>query len=161
MNMQRTPPSVPRVRGKAIVFYAFLASMHGTAGCWVWPRAKNPKGYGVAAVEGQRDYAHRAAYRIRKGPIPPGRVVMHICDNPGCVNPDHLSLGSHADNTRDCCLKKRHAFGARSGNAKLTEDAVRSIRADTRRQREIAAEFRVSRSTVCMIQKRRIWSHIQ
>lgn len=82
-------------------------------GCWLWQAARYPRGYGMVNVG--RDlygkqfttYAHRVAYVVAHGPIEPGQVVMHACDTPACVNPDHLRLGSQGDNNRDCFAKGR------------------------------------------------------
>lgn len=80
------------------------------SGCWMWSGSTNPNGYGHVTLHGVRG-AHRIAWALMNGPIPAGRVVMHGCDNPPCVNPDHLSLGSQMDNIHDAIAK-----GRRRGN---------------------------------------------
>jgi lambda repressor-like predicted transcriptional regulator len=76
-------------------------------GCHEWSGGRSPQGYGSVAFEGQMRGAHRLAYELFVGPIPDGMVVMHECDNPCCVNPAHLRVGTYADNTRDMLEKGR------------------------------------------------------
>lgn len=82
----------------------FLANIEKTSSCWEWTACKTPTGYGVFG-EGR---AHRISYALFKGPIPTGMCVCHACDNPSCVNPDHLWLGTQADNIRDMNAKGRN-----------------------------------------------------
>ena len=100
-------------------------------GCWEWRGDRSPGGYGRV-----RDYArklllvHRVTWSIVNGkPIPDGMVVRHSCDNPPCFNPDHLILGTHADNDHDRDVKGRTANGTRIGASKLTDGQVEQIRA--------------------------------
>jgi hypothetical protein len=74
-------------------------------------------------------YAHQYMYRLTKGSVPEGLVVRHTCDNPSCVNPEHLIVGTYKDNTQDAVARGRNAFAERSGTAKLTSVEVRAIRA--------------------------------
>jgi hypothetical protein len=94
-----------------------------------------------------------------KGRVPDGMVVRHKCDNPACVNPDHLELGTHADNVADRDARGRTARGERL-HAKLTEDDVLRIRADSRSHRAIGADYGVAHSTVGNIKRGRKWSHL-
>lgn len=75
--------------------------------CWEWMGGKNRDGYGTAVFLSRHYGAHRASWMIHNGPIPKKMSVLHRCDNPGCVNPDHLWLGTQADNVRDCKAKGR------------------------------------------------------
>lgn len=76
-------------------------------GCWVWKGTKNRKGYGQISVDGRHERTHRVAYRLTYGEIPEGMVVRHRCDNPPCINPDHLEVGTSADNSRDMVERGR------------------------------------------------------
>lgn len=76
------------------------------SGCWEWNKSRNPKGYGYFQVLSE-GLAHRASYRLHNLNCPRGKVVMHSCDNPPCVNPDHLSLGTIKDNNQDRHFKGR------------------------------------------------------
>tara|TARA_R110000868_G_scaffold90170_1_gene250595 strand:+ start:277 stop:816 length:540 start_codon:yes stop_codon:yes gene_type:complete len=78
-------------------------------GCWEWKSARGgPMQYGVMSFGGNARNAHRISWMINKGPIPEGKFVLHKCDNPTCVNPDHLFLGGYLENNRDMTQKKRH-----------------------------------------------------
>jgi len=80
-------------------------------GCWEWKGAKVGSGYGEFWFEGAMVLAHRFSYELFKGPIPEGKLVCHMCANRRCVNPDHLWLGTHKENTEDCILKGRFSKG--------------------------------------------------
>lgn len=82
-------------------------------GCWLWTSAKNPQGYGSFWKSGTHRLAHRVAYGALKGPIPDGSDVRHDCDNPPCVNPDHLRTGTRSDNMRDCVERGRNPYAAK------------------------------------------------
>ncbi|RSK29880.1 HNH endonuclease signature motif containing protein [Hymenobacter metallilatus] len=75
--------------------------------CWVWQRGLNRTGYGQFCVFGSNIYAHRFSYSLHFGPIPDGMVICHKCDNPSCVRPEHLFLGTYSDNTQDAVQKGR------------------------------------------------------
>lgn len=88
--------------------------------CVVWTRSRNRAGYGQIQINGRATMAHRAAYEASKGPIPEGLIVRHTCDNPPCIKPDHLILGTVADNNRDKAERGRAPV---AGAAKASRDA--------------------------------------
>ena len=76
--------------------------------CWEWSGGKNDKGYGLIGLRKKLYYVHRLSYEWHLGPIPDGMLVLHSCDNPACVNPSHLSLGTVQDNSNDMVERRRH-----------------------------------------------------
>lgn len=130
--------------------------------CVEWAKARGRQGYGVAWQNGKKISAHRFAWIKANGPIPTGMCVLHRCDNPSCVNPEHLFLGTRGQNNADRAAKKRNAdiSGEKHPMAKFTEKQVCSIREDSRSQRAIAAEYGVTQSCISNIKRRRSWAHI-
>ncbi len=129
-------------------------------GCWLWA-AKTDYGYGRFSV-GYKSYrAHRFSYQTFVGEIPEGILVCHRCDIPPCCNPDHLFLGTDAENVADMIAKDRSPRGRRHPMATLSETDIADIRASKERGAHLARMYGVSRTTVCDILKRRTWSHIQ
>lgn len=128
-----------------------------STGCWLW-KILSRGGYG-AAWAGKPISAHRLAWTLARGPIPAGMQVLHRCDVRRCVNPDHLFLGTHAENMADRNAKGRQACssGERHPNAKLTSADVLAIRASSALQRVLAAEYGVSISTISDIRRYRLW----
>ncbi|QIG62592.1 HNH endonuclease [Sporosarcina phage Lietuvens] len=105
-------------------------------------------------------YLHRYVYEIEVGEIPKGQVVMHSCDNPSCINIQHLSLGTNLDNLRDMVQKGRSSFGERNGKAKLSESDIFKILSDDRDALTISKEFGVTRTHIYLIKARKTWSHL-
>lgn len=134
------------------------------SGCWLWTGASNRRGYGSTNFNKRRQESHRVSWRIYRGEIPDGISVLHKCDNPGCVNPDHLFLGTNSDNMKDAFRKKRgripHHKGEKAHSAKLTEFDVRQIRKSTNSCAEIAKEFGICQSNVSAIRRHKTWRHI-
>ena len=130
----------------------FLGRVNKTDSCWLWIGTKNGYGYGIILMPGEKSTrAHRYSYELHKGEIPEGMVVMHSCDTPACVNPTHLSLGTRTDNNRDAVKKSRNAFGEKNGHCRLSAEQIKSILADTRKQRVIAREYSVTQSHISRI----------
>jgi hypothetical protein len=145
----------------------FMAKVQKTEGCWLWigHRHKGKYCYGRIGMNGKMIYAHRTAYLLFVGPIPEGKYVLHDCpdgDNPCCVNPAHLWLGTYKDNRRDCIEKGRanSATGSRHGRAKLTESLVRVLRdefASGATRPALALKYRLSETQIGNIVLRRHW----
>lgn len=102
--------------------------------CWEWLASRNNAGYGKMAIDnkGKLEYSHRLSYQMYKGEIPQGLVVMHSCDNKGCVNPNHLSVGTHKDNigsaARNGLMNKRpRLYGEKNGAAKYTDEQILQV----------------------------------
>jgi hypothetical protein len=110
-------------------FWRFVTK---TDGCWLWrASSRNENGYGVLGRTGRGTgfvKAHRFSWELHRGPIPVGLLVLHACDVPSCVNPDHLSLGTHADNSADCRRKWRTKHGDYGFAPTLRTDQVAFIR---------------------------------
>jgi hypothetical protein len=85
----------------------FWEKVDKSGDCWLWTGHRGCKGYGAAWAEGRHQAAHRVSWELAFGAIPDGLHVLHHCDNPPCVNPDHLWLGTNSDNQRDCVAKGR------------------------------------------------------
>jgi hypothetical protein len=144
----------------------FMRKVEVTPECWEWRAGRTSCGYGVTSW----DRAHRISYRMFNGDIPAGMYVLHKCDNRNCVNPDHLFLGSHADNMADMaekgrgrsCPKERHARGSRVGVSKLKEEDIPVIRkrAQSESKAALAREYGVDASTVSNIVHRKIWAWV-
>ncbi len=125
--------------------------------CWLWTGLKTRGGYGIFSVGGRSVLAHRYTYERSYGPIPAGLAIMHRCDKPACINARHLSAGTPRDNCRDKIVKKRHAYGERHPNARLTFAAVREIRVSGETQIALARRFGVSTATIRNIQNGTSW----
>ena len=154
-----------------------------TEHCWVWTGA-TVKERGQLFHRGRLDLAPRVSWELHRGLIPDGLWVLHTCDNPACVNPDHLYLGNRQDNGKDAAERgrtvailhpellprgKRHgrqtkpertARGSRHGCAKLDENTVETIRKSAAPNKTLAALYYVSRDTIEAIKARRRWKHV-
>lgn len=140
----------------------------GTDECWPWLASRDRHGYGhigLGGREGGTGYAPRVSWELHNGPIPEGLWVLHRCDNPACVNPAHLFLGTPKDNTADMMVKGRanRARGEDSGGAHFTAEQVVEIRATHARgrsMRALARQHGVSHSTISAMVHLRTWSHV-
>ncbi len=134
--------------------------------CHEWRAYRNRTGYGVFSVRtGVNNQAHRFAYEMENGPIPEGMYVLHSCDNPGCVNPEHLRVGSQKENMDDRRVRGRDADrrGERNGGAKLTDSAVVEIRRlykEGEMQKDLAERFGVANQLISRIVNRKCWVHV-
>lgn len=162
----------------------FWAKVEKSNNCWLWTAAKDKHGYGAIRTKQSAIKAHRVSWVLAHGQIQNdgsyhGVCVCHKCDNRLCVNPDHLFLGTHADNMRDMKIKGRRADGDRNGSrlhpervprgesngqAKLTtlqSIEIRSLYADGNiSQRKLAAQFGVSQTHIGRITRKKLWKHI-
>lgn len=142
----------------------FWAKVEKSRGCWRWTAA-TWDGYGLfdtGLVLGTRK-AHRVSWTIHNGSIPRGKQVLHACDVRHCVRPDHLFIGTNADNCRDKIAKGRHAHGEKMGASKLTEAKVRrmfAMRAEGKLHREIAEAFGIASPTATLVLNRKRWKHV-
>ena len=132
--------------------------------CWWWTGCRNDKGYGRVKYHGRMWTAHRLIYSLDIRPIPPGLLACHHCDNPSCVNPDHIFIGTALDNHKDRDAKGRGAYGERSRQSDLKESDILAIR-----KRYIpyvvslaclAQEYNVSKKNILNIVKQRVWKHL-
>lgn len=157
-----------------------LAHVAHLGRCWIWIGTRNPHGYGNFHVGRVSVLAHRLAWEMRHSYSAQGFFVLHHCDNPSCVNPVHLWLGTPADNVRDREWKKRGgaAYGDRNGSktmpnrirrgqdapsAKLTTAQVLEIRAlfaAGRPKKTLAKRYGVHRATIFSIVNRETWTHV-
>lgn len=133
------------------------------SGCWHWTGSQNNNGYGVVSFRGKQVAAHRAVYTILKEEPPAGVDCCHTCDNPPCVNPDHIFLGTRADNMRDAARKGRTVRGERATNSVLTDGIVIEARQRFEAGEEIAslaAGFGVKRKTLWAAIRGDTWRHL-
>lgn len=149
----------------------FWASIEKTDGCWLWKGTRNNMGYGWFHYQGKSFLAHRYSFELAFGKIPHGLLVLHHCDHPLCVNPEHLFLGTQADNMHDMISKGRANLargpeilqGEHNATAKLTNEKVLQIR-ELRRSgltlRELSKRFGVCVSEISQICLRQVWQHL-
>lgn len=139
----------------------FLMKRTMGPGCWLWTGAKHNRGYGVMRNAGRNQRATHVAWFFANEEWPaPGLVVRHKCDNPGCVRPDHLELGTQKQNVRDAVSRGRNARGQLCGYARLTDANVVDIRSADGSQRAIGDKFGVSQSMVSAIRLGKRWKHL-
>lgn len=166
----------------------FWSKVDMSGSCWVWIASCAKNGYGAFKMPGKVAYAHRISYELAYGTIPDGLLVCHTCDNKRCVRPEHLFLGTNADNMRDMAQKgrhyshtkpdrlptgdrngartkpERHARGERGGKAKLTNTDVQAIRSEYDSggisHAALARRFGVCETSIRNIINRKTWTHI-
>mgnify|MGYP002654780646 CR=1 FL=1 len=141
----------------------FLSKIHKTETCWNWTACRNVDGYGRFGIDKKLYNAHRVAYELWKEPIPANMIVRHMCDNPACVNPAHLELGTHQDNVQDKVERGRQQRGIKHHKSKLTDDDVREIkilRGFGFTYKELSSMYGIGPSPICLIVKGVRWKHI-
>lgn len=135
-----------------------------TDSCWIWNGYKNPKGYGLVGRNGKQRLVHRVVFELTHGEIGDGLCVCHKCDNPSCVNPEHLFTGTIIENTMDMVKKNRQAKGENAGGTKLTSNEVMEIRRHIKDGKlsiaEIANLFNVGRNCIYAINDGTTWGHL-
>jgi hypothetical protein len=142
----------------------FMAKVEKTDSCWLWTACKTPQGYGRFFFDGGNKLSNRVAFELFVGPV--GQFhVLHKCDNPSCVNPAHLFLGTNADNVADKVAKGRvpSAVGVLNSHARLTPIDVIEIRkahADGEQRSKIAKRFGIAPAYVNQISAKQAWRHI-
>lgn len=152
-----------RPRNTIEMFWSRVDKADGPNACWLYGGPGFYKGYGVFPFDNKIYHAHRLSYILTHGDIAKDLVVRHSCDNPPCVNPAHLSLGTRADNSADMVKRGRSSFGERRPLAKLTEDqvcAIRKLKAEGKNSFEIAPAFGIAPGTVRNVANRHSWKHV-
>jgi len=132
-------------------------------GCLEWTACKNDRGYGIFWMNNENMRANRASWEIFHGAIPPGKLVLHLCDNTGCVSPACLWLGDIQDNSDDKLYKGRQAKGENQGLSRMTEEKVieaRDLYEKGYKIRALARKFGISQSPMQQILRRTTWKHI-
>lgn len=160
-------PLPPKLRGSLRWFWGCVDRSSGDNGCWPWLRGRHTFGYGEFTLnEKSSAPAHRIAWELINGPIPDGLFVLHSCDNPPCVNPKHLFLGTQMDNMQDMIqkgrAKKRH--GRLHPCTKLTEHDIPKIFSLRRKgffYADIADIYDMSVYAISAILHRRTWKHVK
>lgn len=141
-------------------------AISGNTACWEWTAYRKPNGYGQFTLgKGQFRAASRVSFALTHGVVPEGLVVCHTCDNPPCVNPRHLFIGTQSDNAYDCSRKGRanRARGVATPSHRLTERQVRAIRSEPVTygvKARLAREYGVSAHTIADILAGRKWRHV-
>lgn len=143
----------------------FLAANPKLDSCWEWSAGKDRQGYGMFYANGKTYKAHRVSYFLSNGEFDLSLCVCHKCDNPSCVNPEHLFLGTVLENNVDRHKKGRSKNkptpGMSHNMAKLTDEAVLDIRSSVGvLQKELAQKYRVSVATISRIQAGKGWKHL-
>ena len=140
----------------------FDGSRAHDSGCIVWQKRCSNRGYGEISYLGNKSLTHRVMYELINGPVPEEKCVCHTCDNPPCINPKHLFLGTQSDNMKDCVKKGRgyNPKGEQHPSSKLTESQARKIKSSPLLTSILAVDFGVSTSTILSIKRGTTWKHL-
>lgn len=149
--------------GTALAWLQEQILQRSRSDCWAWPFSMRYRDYGVLRYLGQNMNAAGVALILtgHPRPDPPTNHLIHACDNPPCVNPDHLRWGTHQENMADKMAKNRHAYGEKIGRGKLTDEDVRAIRKDHRTQEAVAASYGVTHRVIGKIRNGSLWKHVE
>jgi DNA-binding Xre family transcriptional regulator len=137
----------------------FWAKVKKTRGCWLWTGYGDKKGYGLVSLNDSPFLATRVAYSLIHGDAG-DLCVCHKCDNPACVNPKHLFLGTVADNNTDMRDKRRHRYGETHQNTHLTEKDVLAIRRSNKTTMALGEQYGISRHEIGLIKRGKRWAHV-
>ncbi len=163
---KKTAPKLFDLRGYELVIQQLIGKNSFVAdnGCWIWKRFKNKQGYGFLRFRKRGMNAHRASFIAHGGSFPNGKnLVLHSCNNPSCVNPEHLRAGSYLDNSDDKIKVQHHPHGIHTKASKLDEasvHAIRSLASSGVKRESIADHYQISLSTVFRILRKESWKHI-
>lgn len=135
-----------------------FVSPEPNSGCWLWDSAYVDHRYGVMWLDGRNQYAHRVSYMLHKGEIPQSSYVCHKCDNPACVNPDHLFLGDARENALDCVRKGRRHGQTLTVN-QVAEIKKRLLGGESRTV--LAREFSTTLKVIEGIAQGAKWKHVE
>lgn len=149
------PPSIRRPLHER--FWEKVDRSGGDDACWIWTGAIISTGYGSIRIDGRGKLSHRISWELVNGSIPQNKLVLHKCDNPPCVNPEHLFIGTYLDNVVDMYAKRR-------GRAKLTEEKVKEIRrrrAGGESRVVLSREYGVTHAAIYLIDTGKNWAHVK
>lgn len=158
-----------RILRKKSLEFRLLSKIVIIDDCWHWDGCRNEWQYGKILVNKKCKMAHRVAYEVWNGAIPIGKIIMHTCDCPPCINPQHLKIGTDLENSQDMYRKKRskHFSGQENKNSKLTNNIVSKIKNEIKNNpyygqlADLAREHKISYSVIKKIKRGENWKHIK
>jgi hypothetical protein len=146
-------------------FFKFISAQSHPNDCWEWLGVKSHQGYGNFTFNNHPVRAHRFSWELHGGTIPEGLLVCHHCDNPSCVNPLHLYVGTHVDNNNDTIKRGRNIDrkGSKHPCSVVTEKIALEIRSKSKQGQtgqELSREYGLCEATISNIKNRKSWTHI-